>query len=274
MRMNPLMQAARMGRNGDTMIAHINPREAALLKARGGSGTINPHTGLPEFYEGSGGFGFGADMGGDVGDGRGGADTGNGADYAGMDAMATGNNPMNMGEVQGPSQGRAVSWAEAIGALLGTATPVPGGTVIGSQAGKAFGDATGIGTGTAFAYGGQPISTFDGKTGSFLDNLGGGIDLGSGTPGEAGGVDNGNADFYQTNDPGGRANINRLLQSFQAASAPQASAGVGGNVGSGGGGGGGSSAYDSYGGFSSSSAYEDWKKNRFRLNPLLQGGVL
>lgn len=39
-----------MGRNGDTMIAHINPQEAALLKRLGGSGTINPHTGMPEFF--------------------------------------------------------------------------------------------------------------------------------------------------------------------------------------------------------------------------------
>jgi hypothetical protein len=37
------------GRMGDTMVAHINPQEAALLKSIGGSGTINPHTGLPEF---------------------------------------------------------------------------------------------------------------------------------------------------------------------------------------------------------------------------------
>jgi len=37
------------GRGGDTILAHINPEEAALLKARGGSGAINPHTGLPEF---------------------------------------------------------------------------------------------------------------------------------------------------------------------------------------------------------------------------------
>jgi len=37
------------GRGGDTMLAHINPQEAALLKAHGGSGAINPHTGLPEF---------------------------------------------------------------------------------------------------------------------------------------------------------------------------------------------------------------------------------
>jgi hypothetical protein len=38
------------GRGGDTMLAHINPQEAALLKRMGGSGTINPNTGLPEFF--------------------------------------------------------------------------------------------------------------------------------------------------------------------------------------------------------------------------------
>jgi hypothetical protein len=37
------------GRNGDTMLAHINPFEAAMLKRMGGSGTTNPETGLPEF---------------------------------------------------------------------------------------------------------------------------------------------------------------------------------------------------------------------------------
>lgn len=41
---------AAQGRNGDTMLAHITPEEARLLKARGGSGTINPATGLPEFF--------------------------------------------------------------------------------------------------------------------------------------------------------------------------------------------------------------------------------
>jgi hypothetical protein len=37
------------GRYGDTMLAHINPEEAEMLKQMGGSGTINPNTGLPEF---------------------------------------------------------------------------------------------------------------------------------------------------------------------------------------------------------------------------------
>ena len=41
---------AKYGRHGDTMVAHINPQEAHMLKQMGGSGTINPHTGLPEFF--------------------------------------------------------------------------------------------------------------------------------------------------------------------------------------------------------------------------------
>jgi hypothetical protein len=39
------------GRGGDTMLAHINPQEAAMLKRMGGSGTINPDTGLPEYFK-------------------------------------------------------------------------------------------------------------------------------------------------------------------------------------------------------------------------------
>jgi len=37
------------GRNGDTILAHINPQEAGILKTLGGSGTRNPDTGLPEY---------------------------------------------------------------------------------------------------------------------------------------------------------------------------------------------------------------------------------
>jgi len=40
---------AAKGRGGDSILAHITPQEAAMLKRRGGSGTINPATGLPEF---------------------------------------------------------------------------------------------------------------------------------------------------------------------------------------------------------------------------------
>jgi len=37
------------GRDGDTMLAHINPFEAEMLRRMGGRGTTNPDTGLPEF---------------------------------------------------------------------------------------------------------------------------------------------------------------------------------------------------------------------------------
>lgn len=48
--MQPVAQElARMGRGGDTMLAHITPQEAMMLRRMGGSGTINPYTGLPEF---------------------------------------------------------------------------------------------------------------------------------------------------------------------------------------------------------------------------------
>jgi hypothetical protein len=50
------------GRGRDTMLAHITPKEAALLKRRGGRGSINPDTGLPEFEDD-----FGGDFGGDFG---------------------------------------------------------------------------------------------------------------------------------------------------------------------------------------------------------------
>ena len=50
--LKPIAKAiASYGRNGDTMLAHITPAEARMLRRRGGSGTINPITGLPEFFK-------------------------------------------------------------------------------------------------------------------------------------------------------------------------------------------------------------------------------
>ena len=49
--LKPVAKAiANYGRNGDTMLAHITPAEARMLRRKGGSGTINPKTGLPEFF--------------------------------------------------------------------------------------------------------------------------------------------------------------------------------------------------------------------------------
>jgi hypothetical protein len=49
--LNPMARGmAEAGRYGDTMLAHISPVEAQILRRYGGSGTINPVTGMPEFF--------------------------------------------------------------------------------------------------------------------------------------------------------------------------------------------------------------------------------
>lgn len=52
---NPRMIAkvlSSLGRKGDTQLAHVNSSEMNLLKQYGGSGTVNPSTGLKEFEGG------------------------------------------------------------------------------------------------------------------------------------------------------------------------------------------------------------------------------
>ena len=44
------------GRGKDSVLAHITPKEAALLKKRGGRGSINPYTGLLEYDDGEGDY--------------------------------------------------------------------------------------------------------------------------------------------------------------------------------------------------------------------------
>jgi len=66
------------GRGNDTVLAHITPAEAALLKKRGGAGTRNPVTGLLEFDDGGGGDSGGGDGGGGNGSDGGGGDSGGG----------------------------------------------------------------------------------------------------------------------------------------------------------------------------------------------------
>lgn len=46
----PMNRLAAQGQHGDTQLAHVNPWEALLLKKLGGAGTINPRTGLRQFY--------------------------------------------------------------------------------------------------------------------------------------------------------------------------------------------------------------------------------
>ena len=63
---------AARGVHGDTMIAHISPAEALMLRQAGGVGTRNPRTGLPQFYVGGAPGGLAA--GGDTETGRQAAD--------------------------------------------------------------------------------------------------------------------------------------------------------------------------------------------------------
>ena len=49
MRKGGLARLAGQGRRGDTMLAHIGPAEDKILRSYGGSGAINPNTGLPEY---------------------------------------------------------------------------------------------------------------------------------------------------------------------------------------------------------------------------------
>ena len=48
------MRLQHMGQKGDTMLAHINPEEAKMLKEHGGAGEKNPDTGLMSFYRAGG----------------------------------------------------------------------------------------------------------------------------------------------------------------------------------------------------------------------------
>lgn len=47
-------QIAAQGREGDTDLAHVTPAEKNLLEELGGAGTVNPRTGLLEYYGGYG----------------------------------------------------------------------------------------------------------------------------------------------------------------------------------------------------------------------------
>lgn len=127
------------GRNGDTLLAHITPEEARLLKDMGGSGTINPDTGLPEFYGGMGSD-TGADIGGALGGVEGAADWGGMQDWGGINTggdlpaldaeFAVGVHPVDLIGKGGPLDTPDGSVFGSIpgdlyGALFGRSKPAP-----------------------------------------------------------------------------------------------------------------------------------------------------
>jgi hypothetical protein len=112
---NALRMARSMGRNGDTILAHINPQEAALLKALGGSGKINPRTGLPEFgfddrpergaTGSSGSTGYNAGYGGGSPSSTPSSDGGNDGGRGGNDGPFGGNRPSGGNDSIGGGRG-------------------------------------------------------------------------------------------------------------------------------------------------------------------------
>ena len=137
-----------MGNDGDTILAHINPREAALLKEHGGSGTINPKTGLLQFGDGEGGSGGRGDGGsGSANDGggsndRGGGDNSGGGQGSGSGAAGGG----GQGDGQGSDRG-------------GTGDLGGGGGGVGDKGGET--GSGGQGTGGKGGEGGQESSKSD-----------------------------------------------------------------------------------------------------------------
>ena len=133
-----------MGRRGDSLVAHITPREARLLRSMGGSGTINPRTGLLEFYDTEGGGGSATDTsnptggdGYDSGYGGGYGDEISGQlsipDFSFFDTGAAANaSPAASGRDFGAAPYGA---AGTLGTAIGAATGIPGLGLAGSVLG-------------------------------------------------------------------------------------------------------------------------------------------
>lgn len=137
-----LKAAAAKGRGGDDMIAHIGPKDRAILTAMGASGTINPKTGLREYKFDSGGPGG-------SGGRSGGPSGGNGAGGGGNRSGGTSTGP-------GSAPGRGPG---GTGTGDGSGREGPGGS---SRAG---GFGPGMGGGNKTGGGGNKDGTVDSRQG-------------------------------------------------------------------------------------------------------------
>ncbi len=129
-------QLGRMGQGGDTMLAHINPREAEVLRRMGGQGTVNPNTGLQE-YKGLKNIikvalpialnfvvpGLGAAIGTAVGLTGTAAAVAGGALLGGATSFATGGDPL-LGALTGGIGGATSGISELIGGFANVGEPV------------------------------------------------------------------------------------------------------------------------------------------------------
>jgi hypothetical protein len=116
------------GRYNDDMVAHISSDEARLLKSLGGSGTINPTTGLPEF----GMFGIGG----------GGGILGTGINKNASDPVSNtlSNNPISQGVSKGVQQASNFVDQGLVGLDKTIGKAIPGGWgTVGMVAGSMMG---------------------------------------------------------------------------------------------------------------------------------------
>ena len=136
---------ASLGRNGDTMLMHVNPTEVAglqsLAMSQGGSLTINPQTGLPEAFN-LGGF-FSSFL----------------PTIAGMAFGGPGGAAMMQGIAAGAITGAGLAAVKGEDVLMGGLTGGLGGYG-GGQMGPAFGAASGVNA---------PVKALEGT----LPNIGG-----------------------------------------------------------------------------------------------------
>lgn len=155
---------ASRGRMGDTMLAHISPEEAAMLRARGGAGTINPITGLPQFFKIKDflktllpvAIGFvapelapaiGSTLG--IADAATAAMVGN-AVIGGVSAAATGGDPIQGAVLGGMNAGLGTSMGSGLNNMLGLGLGQTGQQILG---GALVGGLTGAATGQGFGRG-------------------------------------------------------------------------------------------------------------------------
>lgn len=148
---------AAAGRGGDSMLAHINPREAEMLRRMGGSGTVNPMTGLTEYKSGKGLLGavlpialsfIAPGLGTAIGAALGATGTAatmlGSAVIGGLSAGLTGGNPLQgavlggLGGGLGGSVGSAANNALGLG-LGSTGQQLLGGAIVGGASGALTG---------------------------------------------------------------------------------------------------------------------------------------
>lgn len=182
------------GRGGDSMLAHINPREAEMLRRMGGNGTVNPNTGLREYKSAKKILGavlpialsfiapgLGTAIGTALGASGAAATALGGAVIGGVSAGISGGNVLQgavfggLGGGFGGTAGGAVSDALGLGLSQG-AQNVLGGALVGGATGALTGQ--GFGRGALMGAAGQAVgnlaggNTFGGAIGEGVSSAG------------------------------------------------------------------------------------------------------